>query len=125
MSSDYEARLQKLSDAVTRSEAAYTEAMNRQDAIMDEPFETPEEGTEISRRANEMDAEIYQLREALEEAEQDFNDALSEDEIEDEESDREALSLGDAKDIWISQGMDEDYTFGYTEEELRRAADLP
>ncbi|EMB88939.1 hypothetical protein SMU56_00622 [Streptococcus mutans N29] len=27
----------------------------------------------------------------------------------------------DAADIWFSNGMDEDYTFGYSEEELRRA----
>lgn len=31
----------------------------------------------------------------------------------------EALSVRDAADIWLSSGMDEDYTFGYTEEELR------
>jgi hypothetical protein len=36
----------------------------------------------------------------------------------------ESLSVWDAKDIWLSRGMDEDYTFGYNESELRRAADL-
>lgn len=34
---------------------------------------------------------------------------------------RESLSVYDAADIWLSNGMDEDYTFGYTEEELRHA----
>lgn len=33
----------------------------------------------------------------------------------------ESLDVYDAADIWLSNGMDEDYTFGYSEEELRRA----
>jgi len=32
--------------------------------------------------------------------------------------DSEKLSVGDAADIWLSNGKDEDYMFGYTEEEL-------
>lgn len=39
---------------------------------------------------------------------------------EDEESD-ERLSVWDAADIWASNGKDEDYTFGYSEEELEEA----
>lgn len=35
----------------------------------------------------------------------------------------EPLSASDAADIWRSRGEDEDYTFGYDEEEVRRAAD--
>ena len=35
----------------------------------------------------------------------------------------ETLSVTDAADIWMSNGKDEDYTFGYTVEELQRAAD--
>ena len=35
--------------------------------------------------------------------------------------DGETLSVWDAADIWASNGKDEDYTFGYTEEELERA----
>ena len=31
----------------------------------------------------------------------------------------ESLSVWDAADIWGSNGEDEDYTFGYDEEELR------
>lgn len=45
---------------------------------------------------------------------------------EDHESDGstgESLDVYDAADIWLSNGMDEDYTFGYSESELRRAAD--
>ena len=38
----------------------------------------------------------------------------------DDEAD-ESLSVYDAALIWASNGMDEDYTFGYTEDELRNA----
>jgi hypothetical protein len=33
------------------------------------------------------------------------------------------LSVYDAADIWASNGKDEDYTFGYTEQELQQALD--
>ena len=33
------------------------------------------------------------------------------------------LNVYDAANIWMSNGMDEDYTFGYSEEELREALD--
>ena len=33
----------------------------------------------------------------------------------------ESLSVYDAAFIWMSNGKDEDYTFGYTEEELEAA----
>jgi hypothetical protein len=32
--------------------------------------------------------------------------------------------VSDAADVWLSHGMDEDYTFGYDQSELRRAAGL-
>lgn len=51
------------------------------------------------------------------------DDLIIEDDDEDGE-DGESLSVWDAADIWLSRGMDEDYTFGYDESELRRAADL-
>lgn len=35
----------------------------------------------------------------------------------------EPLSVYDAADIWRSRGEDEDATFGYSEDELRQAAD--
>lgn len=41
----------------------------------------------------------------------------------DDDDEGEALSVYDAADIWGSKGRDEDDTFGYSEEELRRAAD--
>ncbi|SFC69378.1 hypothetical protein [Butyrivibrio sp. YAB3001] len=43
---------------------------------------------------------------------------------EDDEDDSERLSVYDAADIWLSNGCDEDYTFGYSEEQLRRAAGI-
>lgn len=45
------------------------------------------------------------------------------DEIEDCDDDdgSETLSVWDAADIWASNGKDEDYMFGYTEEELENA----
>lgn len=39
----------------------------------------------------------------------------------DEDEDEESLSVYDAALIWASNGKDEDYTFGYTEEELEDA----
>lgn len=39
------------------------------------------------------------------------------------EDDSSALSVYDAADIWRSRGEDPDYTFGYSEAELRAAAD--
>lgn len=38
---------------------------------------------------------------------------------EDDENDGECISLSQAAEIWFSHGEDEDYMFGYTEEELR------
>ena len=40
---------------------------------------------------------------------------------EDDEDSGERLSASDAADIWASNGMDEDYTFGYDEDELKDA----
>lgn len=39
----------------------------------------------------------------------------------DDDDDDENLSVYDAALIWMSNGKDEDYTFGYSEEELERA----
>ena len=40
---------------------------------------------------------------------------------EDLDEDGETLSVYEAALIWMSNGKDEDYTFGYTEEELEDA----
>lgn len=42
-------------------------------------------------------------------------------EYEDEDEDGERLSVYDAALIWASNGKDEDYTFGYSEDELEDA----
>ena len=41
---------------------------------------------------------------------------------EDEEDSGERISVWDAADIYLSYGCDEDYSFGYTHEELMRAS---
>lgn len=41
----------------------------------------------------------------------------------DDDDDGESLSLSDAAEIWRSNGFDEDYTFGYDEDDLRDALD--
>ncbi len=38
-----------------------------------------------------------------------------------DDDDSESLSVYDAALIWMSNGKDEDYTFGYSEEELEEA----
>lgn len=43
------------------------------------------------------------------------------DDDDDDEDDGESLSVYDAALIWASNGKDEDYTFGYSEEELEDA----
>ena len=42
-------------------------------------------------------------------------------EPDDDDDDGESLSVDDAALIWASNGKDEDYTFGYSEDELERA----
>ena len=118
------AKLQELLDAVERAEAAQSAAEDREQAIMDEPGKTPEEEADISRRVNEMQDELVRLQEAAAEADREYKAALWEDDDDDDDDNGESLSLGGAKDIWLSKGMDEDYTFGYSEEELRREAGL-
>ena len=58
------------------------------------------------------------------ESEADEDQDLFNDEVNDEDEyddDSETLSVYDTALIWASNGKDEDYTFGYTEEELEDA----
>ena len=48
------------------------------------------------------------------------NEVVVDDDFEVDDS-SERLSVWDAADIWASNGKDEDYMFGYTEEELENA----
>lgn len=51
-----------------------------------------------------------------------MDDSSYDDDWDDEDdSDDESLSVYDAALIWMSNGKDEDYMFGYTEEELEAA----
>lgn len=50
------------------------------------------------------------------EYEEEYEDEYGEDDYE-----GETLSVYDAADIWASNGKDEDYTFGYSEQELEDA----
>lgn len=38
-----------------------------------------------------------------------------------DDDDDESISVYEAAEIWLSNGMDEDYTFGYSEDELKDA----
>jgi hypothetical protein len=73
------------------------------------------------------DKEYDRLLKKIAKAEDDFQraqedfDCLGADDDDEDEDTGERLSVGDAADIWMSSGMDEDRTFGYSEEELRRA----
>ena len=49
------------------------------------------------------------------------NEHLTMDDDEDEYDECDTLGVDDAADIWASNGKDEDYTFGYSEEELEDA----
>ena len=48
------------------------------------------------------------------------NEVIFDDDYEDED-DSERLSVWEAAEIWSSNGKDEDYMFGHTEEELENA----
>lgn len=41
--------------------------------------------------------------------------------VNDDDGEDSELSVSDAADIWRSKGMDEDYMFGFTDDELRNA----
>ncbi len=54
---------------------------------------------------------IYESEEEFRNSNYEFSD----------DGDDESLGVYDAALIWLSNGMDEDYMFGYTEDELRNA----
>ena len=62
---------------------------------------------DISKRKKDKDILDYDMTD-------DYDDYMD-----DEEG--EMISIYDAADIWASNGKDEDYTFGYSEEELEDA----
>lgn len=60
-------------------------------------------------------SDMSKVAEAIDGMQDEDPDGLYDDE------DGESLSVYDAAEIWRSNGMDEDYTFGYSEDELRDA----
>jgi chromosome segregation ATPase len=126
-----EAEVRRIHEVLLKLEAERDSATERQNQIADEPFDTPEQEAEISRRVGLVDEELGRIQEQIDEAEGDFRSAQEDfdslvsgaDDDDDADGDTgERLSVWDAADIWLSNGMDEDYMFGYTEDELRRAA---
>jgi hypothetical protein len=88
-----------------------------------EPTDTPEEAADNSRRLAAAEREVEELRQQIDEAQADWERAQADwlagpDDDDAGEDDDEALSVEDAADIWFSNGMDEDYMFGYTEDEF-------
>ena len=129
-----EAEVGRIHEVLLKLEAERDAATERLDQIAGEPFDTPEEEAELSRRVEIADQELGGIQEKIAEAEDDFRRAQADfddylsgaDDDDDDDADgdsRETLSVGDAADIWLSKGRDEDYMFGYSEDELRRAAE--
>jgi chromosome segregation ATPase len=127
-----EAEVRRIHEVLLKLEAERDAALERLNQIANEPFDTPEEEAELSRRMEIADQEYGRFEEKIAEAEHDFRRAQEDfnyllsgaDDDEDTDGDSgEALDVHDAADIWLSKGMDEDYRFGYTEDELRRAAE--
>lgn len=121
-----EAEMERLNELLLKLEADRSSAMERVDQIEDEPSETPEQAAEHSSRLEAAEREVEELQEQIDEAQADWDRAQANwlaGPDDDDEGDDEALSVEDAADIWASRGMDEDYMFGYTEDELRRAAE--
>lgn len=61
---------------------------------------------------------VSKVASAIDGMEDEFMNGLDD---EDDDDYGESMSVEDAALAWLSRGMDEDYTFGYSEEELRRA----
>lgn len=127
-----EAEARRLHDVISKLEADRDAASARVDEIASEPFETPEEEAEISRRVEAADQDVQRIQEEIAEAEDDFRRAqedfdhyspgADDDDGDPDEETGERLSVWDAAQIWLSSGKDEDYMVGYTEDELQRAA---
>ena len=118
--------MDRLNELLVRLEANRNSAMERVDQIEDETPETPQQAAEHSRRLEIAEREVAELQEQIDEAQADWDRAQADwlaGPDDDDERDDEALSVEDAADIWSSRGMDEDYMFDNTEDELRRAAE--
>lgn len=126
------AEVQRLDGVLSKLEAERAAAGDRSDQIAMEPTDTPEQEADVDRRLEVAEQEAVRIGEQYAEAEDDYRRAQEQfdylvsgaDDDDDADGDTdERLSVWDAADIWLSSGMDEDSRFGYTEEELRRAAE--
>ena len=72
---------------------------------------------EFEEKYSSLSSDMSKAAEAIEGMQDEFMNDFDDDDDEDGES----LSVYEVAEIWRSNGMDEDYTFGYSEEELRDA----
>ncbi len=128
-----DAEMLRVQDVMSKLDTDRESVIARAEQISDEPFDTEDQAAAISRRLNIAEQDIERLAVEFAEAEDDLGRAQAaceryssgaDDDDDDADGETgETLSVWDAADIWLSNGMDEDYTFGYSEDELRRAAE--
>jgi chromosome segregation ATPase len=73
-----EAEGRRIHDVLLKLEAERDAASERLDQIADEPFDTPEEEAELSRRVEIADQEVGRISEQIAEAEDEFRRAQEE-----------------------------------------------
>ena len=74
---------------------------------------------EFEEKYNSLSSsDMSKVSDAIDGMEQDIDDRL----FGDDNCDDESLSIDEAVDIWLSNGKDEDYTCGFSEDELEREA---
>ena len=77
---------------------------------------------EFEEKYNSLSSsDMSKVSEVIYGMEDEFMNADFEEEEDDDEDDEESLSVYDAALIWMSNGKDEDYMFGYSEDELENA----
>jgi chromosome segregation ATPase len=128
-----EAEMRRVHEVLLELEAERASTYERLDQIADESFDTKEQEAEIARRVELADQEAGRIQEKIDEAEAHFRRAQEDldqclsgtDDLDDDAGGNtgERSSVWDAADIWLSKGIDEDHMSGYTEDELRRAAE--
>ena len=70
-----EAEVGRIHEVLLKLEAERDAATERLNQIADEPFDTPEEEAEVSRRVEIADEELGRIQEKVDEAEDDFRRA--------------------------------------------------
>jgi hypothetical protein len=128
-----EAEAYRLGNVLLAKEEELAWAVEDIERLEDEPRDTAEQAAAFNSRWDMAQQELERLKLEVAEAKDDSDRAYEDweyysgqgDDDDDAGEDAgERLSVEDAADIWLCSGMDEDRMFGYTEEELREAADL-